>query len=826
MHRMFLLLALACSSKSTTVVQARPDSGQAQAPDEDCGEQTLAVVCDGGTAITCDAEGRVTDRDRCDSESLCIDEEGCTACAVQVQVQLSAGDAPAFVPVRPEPTEASFGWERYPMRPVLLSVEDELRDRSVELSLSDPGFAMWTVDGTLLGTEATLEQVPEQILISSSTHGSATLSVALTGCSAGPGTAELRSGVQPPVSGFPLSEFPYLERVSVFNHNEILRVGLDPARHADRVGMSTKITLVDHKTPAEWADDPALIDVSLGEAETHTILADGVQANTVDVWTEAVPIHTGLTRGLDIVFDLNDNLRLDPGEISIGPGDTRPGLTVVGNLAALGPATPLMYERGSPPWSQQRVYYPADIADRGAVPLVVISHGNGHHYTWYDYLGYHLASWGYVVMSHTNNTGPGIETASTTTLTNTESFLAGHPSDEGGILGDHIDASRIIWIGHSRGGEGVVRAYDRLVDEGYSTSFYGPEDIILISSIAPTVFYNVDKSTPHDRPYHLFAGAADGDVHGAPSNPYVQFFRILSAAEGPSQMTYLQGVGHNEFNCCGFADAFGPALIGRDITQVVAKSYYLALVRAYAEGDTPLLDYLSRRADVFRPSAIPRHVIIANTYRPDPLSALQTLDDFQSNSGVELSSAGSTVTLNVSGVLEGGLSDQDGSISYSSSDPMNGMTQAGSAHDENRGLVFEWDEDEDGTLTWLVPDELSDFNLYTSFSFRAAQISRHPNTIDLDGPLSLTVSLVDGTGTEQGVRHRELGQITPPYARSYSGGTGHSNEFNTIRLRLSDFGSGESTLDLSDIVAVRIRVGGSAGSSIGAMGLDDLLLEY
>ena len=28
-------------------------------------------------------------------------------------------------------------------------------------------------------------------------------------------------------------------------------------------------------------------------------------------------------------------------------------------------------------------------------PLIVISHGNGHDFRWYDYLGRHLASWGY-----------------------------------------------------------------------------------------------------------------------------------------------------------------------------------------------------------------------------------------------------------------------------------------------------------------------------------------------------------------------------------------------------------------------------------------------
>ena len=43
----------------------------------------------------------------------------------------------------------------------------------------------------------------------------------------------------------------------------------------------------------------------------------------------------------------------------------------------------------------------------GQLPLVIISRGNGHNFQWYDHIGNHLASYGYVVMSHDNNTEPG-----------------------------------------------------------------------------------------------------------------------------------------------------------------------------------------------------------------------------------------------------------------------------------------------------------------------------------------------------------------------------------------------------------------------------------
>ena len=64
----------------------------------------------------------------------------------------------------------------------------------------------------------------------------------------------------------------------------------------------------------------------------------------------------------------------------------------------------------------QDTYYPANIPSLVQLPLVVVSHGNGHLYTWYDHIGYHLASYGFIVMSHQNDTVPGSHTAAVTTL--------------------------------------------------------------------------------------------------------------------------------------------------------------------------------------------------------------------------------------------------------------------------------------------------------------------------------------------------------------------------------------------------------------------------
>src|SRR5262249_10786524 len=155
------------------------------------------------------------------------------------------------------------------------------------------------------------------------------------------------------------------------------------------------------------------------------------------------------------------------------------------------------------------IYYPTNVAQLGALPLIVVAHGNGHNYQWYDHIGYHMASWGYVVMSHENNTGPGIESAATTTLRNTNVFVANLDVIDGGALLGHVDSHQMVWIGHSRGGEGVVRAYKRLVDGDPIATLYSAADVKLVSSMAPTDFLGTLQSDPMGVTYQLWTGGAD-----------------------------------------------------------------------------------------------------------------------------------------------------------------------------------------------------------------------------------------------------------------------------------------------------------------------------
>jgi hypothetical protein len=297
------------------------------------------------------------------------------------------------------------------------------------------------------------------------------------------------------LAGNALTEYPFFEYVKAFNEDASVDVAVDPIRFPAIVGVTCEIYVVEAKTVAEWTADPTLVDVTAGGAMTVHFTGGSIQNNTFTVTTPYelnADAGTGLGVGYDVVIDVNRNGELDDPDFIDGYGDEA-GLYAVHDVTQPGPlaVTELpLYSVGPvfgipPGYTNQDTFYPTDIASMGQLPLIVISHGNGHNYTWYDHLGFHLASYGYIVMSHQNNTGPGIETASSTTLGHTDAIIDQQGTIGGGVLNGHIDTSRIIWIGHSRGAEGVARAYDRLYDGVYVPTHYTAEDIALISSMLP-----------------------------------------------------------------------------------------------------------------------------------------------------------------------------------------------------------------------------------------------------------------------------------------------------------------------------------------------------
>ncbi len=644
------------------------------------------------------------------------------------------------------------------------------------------------------------------------------------------------------LAGRSLAQRPHFEYVRAFNEGEPIEVRLDPARFPELIGEKAYVYVVASKTSAEWDADPTLVDVTAG-LELISFPRVGAQPEvvTADTGTLRGDAGTGLGVGFDVVLDVDASGTLNAGDFIDGYGPES-GLYVVHDVTLPGPlaVTEIQYSGGT--FLGQNTYYPTDIATLGQLPLVVVSHGNGHNFQWYDHIGYHLASYGYVVMSHQNNTMPGTETASTTTLTNTDYFLSSLDLIDGGTLAGHVDGSRITWIGHSRGGEGVARAYDRLYDGDYTPQAFTIDDIVLVSSIAPTDFQGTDRTNPHDVPFHLWTGGADADVTGCAFTDIVQTFHLHERAEQYRQSISLHGVGHGDFHDGPTGSvAVGFCKVGRADTHTIMRGHLLPLVHHYVQGNVPAKDFLWRQWEAFRPVGAPDEnpcVVVDLMYQEGSTSGKRVIDDFQSNFSDLLSSSGGEVRYTVDTLLEDRLDDGNIHFTQQLADPMNGMTLAG-ANDTSRGLVFDFAAD--GYILFEIPADQRNWQSFEYLSFRACQVTRHPRTAAEDGDLTFTVTLHDGAGRTSSINFGAYGGgIEEPYMRARCGlpPLGWANEWETIRMRLTDFvdhtgkrpgsisvgGTGTAALNLNDVAALEFRFGPSWGSPIGRVGLDEIEL--
>lgn len=633
------------------------------------------------------------------------------------------------------------------------------------------------------------------------------------------------------LAGHALPGFPFFQTVKAVNQGSPVELAIDPNRYPQVVGKSADIYVVAAKSRSGWQTDDTLTDVAGGPLP-FSFVAGTVQLNTMTLDTGTLsgdPGGPGLGVGYDVVIDFDRNGRFDGADLMDGLSDEA-GFYVVHDLVAPGPlpVTTTEYSVGGA-YGTQRTYYPSNIAQLGRLPLVVVSHGNGHKYSWYDHIGEHLASYGYIVMSHQNNTVPGSHTAAVTTLSNTEGILENQGVIDGGALDGHIDADRIVWIGHSRGADGVARAYDDMIDGDYVPVNFSIESIQLISSIAPVDFGGTASSNPHGANFHLWVGGADSDVTGCANANAAQSFHLHDRATNIRQSISLHGAGHGDFhNHTGGAFATGPCLVGRADVHKVMKGYLLALVKHHIEGNIPAKDFLWRQYESFHPIGAPLGnpcVVVDLMFREGSETGKYVIDDFQTNSQIDQSSSGGLVAASVSGLAEGRLDDRNNSFNHDGN-AYNGFTM-GSTGDSTKGISFQFDGSATQVLAFELPEEDRDFTPFEHLSFRACQQTRHQFTVAEIGDTTFDVALVDVHGNKSVIPIGIYGGgVEEPYQRTRCGntGAGWNNEFETIRIPVHAFRTNGTPLDLTAIRLVGFLFGPGHGSPAGSIGLDDLEL--
>jgi len=360
------------------------------------------------------------------------------------------------------------------------------------------------------------------------------------------------------------------------------------------------------------------------------------------------------------------------------------------------------------------------------------------------------------------------------------------------------------------------------VTGSYDPVNYLLEDIVLVSSIAPTDFGV--RARPGGVDYHMIYGSSDGDVQGRPGSGSKPF-AIYERAMGVKQLTYIHGADHNDFNCCGFNDFRGPpgTEIGRPEAQQVAKADWLALLQRTVRGNEPALDVMRRQWESLALPGVRATTVVDKEYQPGPDAGSMVIDDFQSQPSPAVASSGASVLATVSGTFEGLLRDTDGVLTSTSGDPMNGMTRVrpGSA-DDPRGVVFGWTGP--AFFEYTLTPALRDASGMDLLSFRAAQITRHPSTIAELADLSFTVTLVDRAGVSASIDFGVYGGgAEEPYQRTGEGtGAGWASEFETIEIPLADFLRDGGGPDLSDLDRVRLEFGPGFGADEGRIAIDDV----
>ena len=173
-------------------------------------------------------------------------------------------------------------------------------------------------------------------------------------------------------------------------------------------------------------------------------------------------------------------------------------------------------------------------------------------YTGYRYLADRLASQGRVVVSLSAN---GINAQDNTRdlgatsrallieyhLTRLAKAAVQPIQGYGDLLVGHLDLSRTVLMGHSRGGEGVVRAAQMLADERVK-----PFAIAGVIPLAPVSFA---RMAPPTVPTVTILPACDGDVSDLQGETYLDRGRDLYGSRGGLRSSiWVPGANHNYFN--------------------------------------------------------------------------------------------------------------------------------------------------------------------------------------------------------------------------------------------------------------------------------------
>lgn len=332
-------------------------------------------------------------------------------------------------------------------------------------------------------------------------------------------------------------------------------------------------------------------------------------------------------------------------------------------------------------------------------------------------------------------------------------------------------ANSIGLIGHSRGGEAVVRVA--------STS---GSPIKAVISLAPTDGWEVEQVS-NNIPYFVLYGSRDGDASGrrkpnrvhnpSPAVPTGSGFSLYdrSGKGSVKSMSFVHGATHNGFITTN-KDFAGPA-IPDSIQQNITRAYMHAFLRQHLLGEQIWKSYFT--GEFIPPST--GYTGIYQQYREMISGNFKTVDDFENSPDWTQSSSGQAVNHSRAGtgLAEGSLYTLD----------------SNSPHETSGLQIIDWHAGD--RLTFAVLPGGFDARPWTHLSFRITQVAGKANsTID-----TMKVALVDA-GTD---RHEvTLNKKVPDPDPRVDDPSLIKSALMTIRLPLADYAN---NVDLSKVTSVQ-----------------------
>lgn len=389
-------------------------------------------------------------------------------------------------------------------------------------------------------------------------------------------------------------------------------------------------------------------------------------------------------------------------------------------------------------------------------------------------------------------------------------------NDEEALFYGRIDLDNIALLGHSRGGEAVVSAYD----QNKALPPASQAQIKGLISIAPTDFRHIIL----DVPFLAINGSDDGDVIDAGG------LRIYDRADPPRQLVWVIGAIHNYFSSNWHWQGEVPAapLVDRSGHENIAKAYANVFVHQYLMRNVAGLEtYFTAERNISALSAIDMHhsyqttsTLTVDSFEDSPAdktrnSLAESVTDVSVKSFDEMVFHRHTTAVPLAGPITPAM------IADMQADPPRLSPSRCTIHlaywfHETNAMMIEWDNTSAVYNTALPNVSVVDFK---AMSFRVAQdktVNPVGNTQDFK------IKLTDSSGQEAFIKVSDI--TTIPYPRDKEVDIGITVDFSksvfkTVRLPLKRFTQLNNYLDLTSLSSIGFMF---SETSVGRLGIDDI----